>query len=316
MSDLLAELAKLPEEDFPDWEDSADLGRLHLQSFAQDQIGGFELSKSRGALRLTGDGVRGHSLDLADAGQVLAEFQNLVTVSGAALQGQTGVRGRLRADVVERTRLALSASPGPGSVVLEFEPVIDEASERYPKGETRTDGPPIPLVEQSVETALDVLAVANGDGPNFDVVEAFFQDLGPRVAAAARTLATTAAKASLDLNVGWERPGVGRKSVRVSSRQCASFASVLHGIGLDSEQIPLTGILRTVSDRKKIDLETADLEDPGETVVLAIARGDVNMQPYNIGTTVTMLVRVEVTQRPGGTEKREFTALHIALAEG
>ncbi|MGW4581937.1 hypothetical protein ACWELP_24910 [Rhodococcus aetherivorans] len=309
---LLSKYSELREGQEADWEDASDLSRIHLQAFVRDRRGGFELSKSRGALRLTGDGVRGHSLDISDAGQILSEFQNLVTVTGAALQGQTSTRGRIRDDVVRRTRLALSASPSEGSVVLEFEPVEDEAQERYPKGETTVDGPAAPLVEQSVEAAIGVLGAAASSGLNVDEVHQLFASLGPRVAAATRALAGTAAKARLDLNLSWDRPGSGRKRVRASASDCATFASVLHGTGLDSEVVTLTGILRTISDRRKIDLETTDPENSDEVIVLAVDRGEVDLTPFHLGERVAMQATVTVTQRPGGSESRKYTAIYLS----
>lgn len=311
MRHLLDELAAAPAEDFPEWEDAADLGRLHLQAFARDQAGGFELGASRGELRLTGRGVRGHSLDLADAGQMMSDFQTLVTASGAALRGQTNTRGRLAAEVIDGTRLALTASPGAGSVVLEFASVADEAEERYPQGAARLDGEPVPLVQRSIDTTFEILAAAAAPGSHGEAVEALFTGLGPRAAAAARTLANTASRAALDLNVSWEMPGRARRRVRVTAAQSATFASILHGTGLDGERVTFTGMLRTVSDRRKIDLETIDPDSPGETIVLSIDRGTVDMSPYLINTHVEMLVQVEVTQRPGGAEIRTYTALRV-----
>src|SRR5690242_12632987 len=87
MADFMDQLAAEPPGTFPDWQDPEDLSRLHIQAFVTQQSGGFEVNRSRGTLRLTGQGVHGHTLNLADAGMILAGFQNLVTSAGASTEG-------------------------------------------------------------------------------------------------------------------------------------------------------------------------------------------------------------------------------------
>src|SRR4051812_5913714 len=71
MDDFLEELRKAPGSDYPDWEDAADLGRLHLQAFIRSHGGHPEVNRSSGQLRLSGKAVRGHSLAMEDAAMVL-----------------------------------------------------------------------------------------------------------------------------------------------------------------------------------------------------------------------------------------------------
>ena len=67
---------------------------------------------------------------------------------------------------MRRTNLALVASPGRGSVVLEFSPVAStEAEERYPGGELTFEGPKQPLVQRAVEVALGVIDLAAIEDP-------------------------------------------------------------------------------------------------------------------------------------------------------
>lgn len=327
MDSFLAELAEAPAEHFPDWEDASDLARLHVQEFARGQVGGFELSRSRGSLRLTGPGVRGHALNLVDAGLILASFQTLVTSAGASKQGVTNPRGRVPAEVVARTRLLLNASPQPGSVVLDFEPASNEAQERYPGGQAPLEEI-TPLIEDSIDIAFEVLKLASS--PEVDVLaEERFPEWGPRVASAARELAEVASKAGLDINAAWERPSAGRQRVRVTSSQLAQLREILQRRGLDSRDEVLEGILRTVSDRRKIELEVRGWASPDDEAdsgtesdaviddqvrVVAINRGEVNFTGFGLGDRVTMDVRVRLLHRPGAADTSEYTALSIQRA--
>ncbi|QSE94163.1 hypothetical protein JWS13_38980 [Rhodococcus pseudokoreensis] len=312
MDQFLQELSDAPDDEFPEWADAEDLGRLHLQSFASELAGGLELHQSRGFLRLTGDGVRGHSLNLDDAGIVLSNFQRLVTSAGASHEGVKYSRGPISQEIIQRTQLALTSSPGRGSVVLEFQPVADESRERYPNGEIPLVGENAPLVEASVDIAFSVLSTAADLDKQLDSVDELFGDLGVRVASAALALAETAASARLDLNLSWQRPGIGRRKVEVSAAQCATFSAVLKGHGLDSDVDTLTGSLRTISDRKKIDLEIDDPENEGQRIIVPIAKGDVDLTPFHLGQLVDISVESRLSIKPGGAERRTYTALFIA----
>lgn len=318
MNGFLSELSAAPDGVFPDWEDAADLNRLHVQAFATQQLGGFETNHSRGSIRLTGDGVRGHRLNLNDAGQILSGFQNLVTTSGASRMGSTTMKGKIPAEIADKTQLELAASPGQGSVVLEFQPVADEAAERYPNDEVRVDGQPTPLVEDSIDTAFRVLAVASNPGVTGDEVEQLFEELGPRVAYAAKILTDIAAQARLDLNIMWERPHEARIRVRVSAAQSAMFATILQGHNLDSPYEEIEGILHTISDRRKIDVETSDpaIAEEGKTAFISVSRGEADFTPFRINELVRIQLQVKLTHKPGAPEQREYTAIYVSRVDG
>ncbi|ANQ74429.1 hypothetical protein [Rhodococcus sp. 008] len=317
MADFLADLSESPSEKFPDWSDAEDLGRLHMQSFAKVSAGGFEDTQSRGSIRLTGNGVRGHSLNLDDAGHVLTNFQRLVTCAGASVRGFTSSHGRIAGEIEELTQLALTSSPGRGSVVLEFEPVAVESAERYPGGEISILGENTPLIEESLDVAFGVLSTAADIDQKLESIDKLFLGLGVRVASAALALADTISSASLNLDLSWQRPGFGRRKLMVSAAQCATFAAVLKGQGLDSDIEPIAGVLRTISDRRKIDLEIPDPENEGEYIVLPISRGDVDLTPFRLGQQVKINAQCRIVIKPGGGERRSYTALAImAASEG
>lgn len=302
-------------DQFPVWEDASDLARLHTQEFARRVAGGFNLLRSHGQIRLAGGGVRGHSVDIAQAGELLAHWQGLVTGAGGAVEGNLSARGQLPSDIVARTRLDLVASPSPGSVVLEFEPHADEADERYPGGTTNIDGEPTPLVERAVDEAMDVLALA-AEGLETDLTAAF-SARGPRVAARARDLADLAASADIDIDTTWEVPGRGRRRVRATATQLRSFADRLRINSVDGELIDLEGTLRTVSDHRKIDLEVDEPDSPTKKRVISIDRGEVDFSPFRVGNVVKMQVLLSIHRRPGGGESVTYTAERInLLAEG
>lgn len=295
-------------EHYPEWEDADDLARLHIQDFAQRLAGGFNLLASRGEIRLGGLGVHGHALDMHDTGEFLTRWQGLVTSTGAAIEGNKSVHN-LPDELKRRTKLMLTASPGPGSVILEFAPDVDEAEERYPHGEATFDGPTEPLVQRSVNGAMDVLDLASRDIAD---LTATLADWGPRVASKALELAELAAAAQLDVDLTWEESGKGRRRSKSTARQFAQFAANLKAESLDTEPASLSGVLRTVSDRRKIDLEIEDLESPTKRRVISIARGNVDFSDFRIGEPVIVAATVKLKAKPGGQEARTYTAESVS----
>lgn len=310
MADFLGDLQDSTDQ-FPEWEDAEDLSRLHMQSFVSSQGDGFEAAQPRGRLRLTGRGVNGHALDMAAAGDICVNFQRLVTSAGAAKRGMTSARGPIAGEVVRRTQLVLTSSPLPGSVVLDFEPASPAVEERYPDGQASTQGEETPLIEESLDTALSVLSVASNANLNNESVDALFKTLGVRVASAALALADSTSGASLDLNLSWDTPQFARRKVFISASQAATFSAILRGHGLDADFESFTGVLRTISDRRKIDLEMADPEASGEKIVVPISRGECDLSPFHLGQEVVITVQTRVQYRPGNVEKRLYTAVAV-----
>lgn len=324
MNSFLDELADAPADRFPDWEDPTDLARLHMQAFARDQAGGFEASGSRGALRLTGAGVIEHAVSMSDVGVILASFQTLVTSAGASKEGITHPRGRIPAEVVARTKLLLEAAPSEGSVVLDFVPAVDEAEERYPAGQAQVHDVTT-LIEHSIDIVFQVLELASQQNIG-ELAETKFTLWGPRVASAARELAEAAVKADIDLNAAWEKPSTGRRRVQATAGQLATLRAILTSRGLDSPEEVLEGVLRTVSDRRKIELEVrnwdaSDDDTESKSVsdpsidnairVVAIKRGSVSFTGFSLGDRVSISVKVRVLHRPGSAAVNEYEATGV-----
>lgn len=307
MAKFLGELSEAPSDDYPDWENASDLGRLHLQAFVESQGG---VSRSHGSIRLTGRGVRDHTVNMEDAGLILTEFQSLVTSAGAAWSGIKTQFGRLPETVVLGTRLLLSASPMPGSVVLDFEPAGEDSDNDSP------DEPATPamlqLVEESLGLAFEVLGLAAS--PELDsVAPQKLNEWGPRVAAAAKAFVETAAKANFDVSATWERPSVGRKRVELTAVESARYWEVLEHRGTDVNQRLIEGVLRTISDRRKIELEIVEKDPSAEggtrSRILSIDRGQLDFSPFRLGETVSILVLEATGRRPGAAETTEYLAI-------
>lgn len=255
------------------WESPADLSRLSREVHAREAAGGVELSPSVGRTRLTGPGVVGHSAQLAPAGQFMTSLQRLVTAVGARLSGHKGARGPIPVEALIRTRLALNASPMPGSIIFEIDSASDIADERYRNGQIGMgdlldEAPAELLVERSIRTVGEILRLAQSDDP--EAVGDMLERMGPKVGAAAKELSDSLSSGAFDLELEWEPPG-GQRIRTGMTRHAASFLSrVVDGRDLDAEVVELRGLLRTVTDAQpQIHIELADGE------IVPINRNDV-----------------------------------------
>ena len=140
------------------------------------------------------------------------------------------------------------------------------------------------LVEESLDLAFEVLGLAAS--PELDsVAPQKLDEWGPRVAAAAKAFVETAAKAYFDVSATWERPSVGRKRVELTAVESARYWEVLEHRGTDVNQRLIDGVLRTISDRRKIELEIVEKVPSAEggtqsRDILSIDRGQLDFSPF------------------------------------
>jgi hypothetical protein len=139
-------------------------------------------------------------------------------------------------------------------------------------------------------------------------------------------LADAAVKADINLNAAWEKPSTGRRRVQATAGQLATLRAILKSRGLDSPEEVLEGVLRTVSDRRKIELEVRNWDpsddeaesdsnpDPSidnDIRVVAIKRGSVSFTGFSLGDRVSIGVKVRVLNRPGSPGMNEYEATEV-----
>lgn len=76
---------------------------------------------------------------------------------------------------------------------------------------------------------------------------------------------------------------------------------------MDEATIPLNGVLRTVSDRRSLELQVGD-------EIYYLNRGEVDssrLAPLRVGDDVEALVSEKVEYKIGGGESRSYTLISI-----
>lgn len=293
----------------PEWGSPGDLSRLSLDTFVARETP-MELG-SAGALRLTGPAVTGSSVRLDVVGAICSEFQRLVIAVGASFEGVKSARGRISEALQSRSRLSLRASPAPGSIILGLVPEI-ESSGRPGDGrpEENLFETPEPLADKSVEAIIKLLMVAKLDNPVNEELADVLAFWGPRAASALASLAAVLEADFVDIDFHWDKPEQPRRRVTFSSSDSRRLRQFVARRRLDEADIPLTGLLRTVSDRRSLELQVGD-------EIYYLSRGDVDherLAALRVGDEVTVLVSEKVEYKVGGGETRSYTLLSVSPA--
>jgi hypothetical protein len=178
-------------DEIPVFKEASDLSRFSVETH-QDRQPLARTLRSSGSLRLTGAGVTGHRANLADVGQLALSFQKLVTALGSSIYG---ARQSISSKAQELTELQLDSSPAPGSLILNFVPVVDPEQELRGGGEI-IDADPAQLIDKTFSALSKLLQAGNAPGHS-DQIAALLQDFGSMTSVSLRNFATIAAAVTL-----------------------------------------------------------------------------------------------------------------------
>lgn len=289
-----------------------DLSQLGIEALLRKRQGTPRSLHSSGTLRFTGAGVDGHSANLDDIGHLSTAWQKAVTATGASLEDHKTARGRVPAAVSLRTQLVVTASPLPGSVVLQVAPKQSPLEEVEPHGQTTTEElAQRPLADRASERLVEFLAVSAdpnaGDG---DEIARQLRALGPRVSGAVSALAQAIDKTNVTLEVSWREPARRPRRVQVNPSNAKFIAEVVEGRGLDAEPVTLTGELKTISSLQRWAIETdAELVqfDASE-----LPSGELHR--WNVDDRVEVSATVALRERGDGRVDRKYTATAVRAA--
>lgn len=296
----------------PDWVDSDDLARMSIESFRAEG-GGLRRDASSGSLRLTGSGIQGHSGSIDGIAETLRNLQRLVLATGLASTGHTSLRGQPPADVVAKTRLSLSGSPLPGSLVLQVVPATPPSEEIAPDGQAGLFGDTEDqLVDTAVKDALRLFDEGRRLGPDVDG-SAFLSDLaarGPRAASTLRDFTTSLVKFGFEPDIAWAQPRRPRLRTRLSTAELAYIGQVISSRELELEPTTIRGVLRTVSEIAAWQLEVGDGE-----IVKIDARGIPKAQTATLRTGAIVSIYVNVTEESGPADeaKQRYAATSFEI---
>lgn len=292
-----------------------DFTRAGIEAMVAQEAGTARVLNSTGHLRFTGVAVVGHSAELDTLARLSQAWQRAVSAIGAAVEGIKTVRGQLPTDVVRRTRLMLTASPAPGSVVFHIEPKESPMLEAEPGGQPAiTDEvTPRPLADQASSLLVELLYEGGkGELSAVDALASHLSELGPRVGSAIDRLARAIEDGNVTLDVAWREPARPTRRAVVTPAQAKFIAQVVEGRGLNAGRETFVGNLATISDRQQWVLELGD-----KTVHLDMSELETaDLTRWKVRDLVEVDVRTAVQERPDGRVDRRYTMLAIRPASG
>lgn len=301
--------------DIPDWTGAGDLSRISVEAF--ESRDSFDRLLSTGTLRLTGAGVRDHSAALDAVGAICQGFQRVVTSVGAALEGVKSARGPLSEALQRRSRLALEAAPGPGSLVLRLIPETDPNDERHDRAAPSMLGDdPEPLTDRSMVTVLDLLRVAAHETPDGERLAGLLLEMGPRASAAIGDLAKSIADDDFDVDLTWRQPERSTRRVSVTAPQARWLERFVALRRLDASEVAIRGRLRTISDRRALEVET----DDGEILYLRLPEDasalDPVLESLRVHDRVEATTLERIAYKVGGGEVRTYVLVALRRVLG
>ncbi|KAA8723888.1 hypothetical protein [Corynebacterium phocae] len=277
---------------------------------------------SSGSLRLSGSGVSGHTIPLSTAGSILQTFQTLITSLGASLEGKKTARGKLPDSLVQSTRLALSASPQPGSVVLSFSPAEAE------DGALLKDSAAEDLIHRTFKELGDLLEMDEVTGEaqteTSDMQKEKFAEriynLGPRVARAMTDFARDLATNNVDMGLSWSHTDHRPTYVGLTAERFTRVQEALEDIRVRSSVTGIRAVIQKIStvptDQLELRLEeqiksNKDLEDLPTVVTVSVPDDVADITAFRVRDEVAFIAIVDSTAFPGRTPKLSVEAYEI-----
>lgn len=302
-----------PEDYQPGDFDPGDTSRMSVEAFIASATGTARELRSRGSLRLHGTGVLGNTAALADVGLIATTWQKLISAVGGALEDIKSIRGQLPVDIITRTTLVLSASPSPGSVVLNLMPQADPFGEVAPAGEMPLLGVPRPLADRASETMIELLAeTVTAGSTSLDRISVQLRDLGPRVGSSLLSFADSIAKSNVTLDAIWREPTQPTRRAEVTPSTARWLKDFVSGRDLDAETIEMTGVLRTISDADKWLIEVEDKQLRMDATELPPS----SITKFHVSQRVRLSVRIAFREQPDGRTTPSYKILEVIPNDG
>lgn len=291
----------------PDWDDAEDLGRLSMESFIAEHSS-LRRDASSGLLRLTGAGISGNAGPIDGVSDALRNFQRLVLATGMSLAGHKSLQGSAPADIVGKTRLNLNGSPLPGSLVLRIAPAMSPSEEIAPTGQHGLFGDTdTQVIDRAMKEALSLLEEGKrfGVSPDESDFLARIYDSGPRVASSLRDFTKGLASFEFEPSLTWSQPRHPRVKTSLVVSELARIRDAIESNELEREPTTIRGVLRTVSEIRPWQIETAENQ-----FVTIVASHISASETSTLQTGMLVSVDVSVVEKfgPASSLRTEYTA--------
>lgn len=299
------------ESSAPEWETVEELNRMSLEKlWSVDSHS--RVLRSTGIIRISGAAaVFGEAL-ISSAGNVLINFQNLVTATGASLEG---IRSRYLSDLprqlVALTELRLLMRPLPGSLILKVTPAMSPMDELSAEEYVLVHQERTQFIDRCVYSTMELLRAAHTLEANIDNSE-FLERVtngGPLLATTLKKFAVDVEKDDFDINLEWSEPEVQTARAVFTKGDAALVKSLIVSRELDQDPVALTGYLVTLSTESRWQLT---LDDGSQvTIDPTIIRKDTDVTVFHLKQRVKIKANAIAKIHPGGATTILYKAVSI-----
>ncbi|MFG2757555.1 hypothetical protein [Streptomyces wuyuanensis] len=195
---------------------------------------------------------------------LIGDFQGMVTAAAESLRAKAIEQGGTRKAARKRAlrssvELMFSPQPTPGSTVFHLWQKSAAPDGQIMTGQEILDldsGPP--LVDVAISRVMDVWDSARTDTPSPTELKDMLGPLGVTHAGRLQSLVKNLLARDMDLDLTWGDVEHGIRSARLHRREAAFLETVVGKVSEQIETVQLQGVLRTVSNLRKVDLELED----------------------------------------------------------
>ena len=303
--DELISLGFQPGKIYPLPKDPMEASRESVEAFVCSHDRGCTKS-SGGQIHITGPAVHRHSAPIKVVGNLLLNLQDGVDAIGAKIYNIFSDTGALPKSVTDRTRLSISASPLPGSVIIN---VVPEYTEQGKSEQEFLEEPPLSdrAFKQLLELISSFPSIEKDQG---DFVEKM-AEYGSRVAAALSKICETVASGKIDIEMKWD----GENGETICSYMTNDFAKemgqMIANADIRNEQEEIEGSLITLTKSSKDKLRILTGENEEKTFSLgAIPLGSIDT--FHVGDRVKVKIEKITSKKVGGKIRESFTGISIS----
>lgn len=317
LNELLDNLGFDPSQGYRLPDDLNELSTSSLKGFIE-QSALCHSAESHALIHITGPSVRGHSVPVRGLGEFITALQTTFDSIGASIEGFRSTTGSIPSSFSARTELSLTASPLPGSVILEITPSVPRLEDLYPDGDALFDIEEAigakPLADSAFEELSELLEKLDISSPDQNDFVDRLSELGPRVASSLKGLCDGISKASIDIDFEWEEPSKPKKAVNINRSFARYISEVIDSASITSNEARIEGILLTVTTSDKDHLRIRQQIGDVETKEVTLPIGDISqdeLRDLHAGDRVVVYAEQQISTRAGGRTVTKLKGLSI-----
>ncbi|WP_418733519.1 hypothetical protein [Ellagibacter sp.] len=296
-------------------EDPAQASLDSINAFVEASSGRAARSESVGIFHITGPSVSGCAAPLKTVGKIMTSIQDSIDALGASIGGFTSISGQIPLRISGRTEMSLTASPMPGSIILQVAPSMSRQDDLCPNGPSLFDPEEklgiSPLADQAFSEFSALLQELSEEGPDKTAFVDHLTELGPRAANKMKDLCKTIDSTAVDVDFKWSEPGKDRVVSAINHLSAKHAVAIIENAHIENEAVNVVGTIVTITESAKDKLRIRT--DEGGEITLALGSiSPADLLSVRVGDRVEVQAEQTVSSRTGGRTSKRLEGVSIS----